>query len=72
MCFGTKTLYRFDLQRIRGAYVLQGAWRGFVVKKVRADKQRNRNQAATKIQALWKGFWIRSRESFFPDLVKLS
>lgn len=53
---------RVELLRIRGAYVLQGAWRGFVVKKVRADKVKVRNQASAKIQALWRGYWIRSRK----------
>ncbi|KAJ3300337.1 hypothetical protein HK104_001755 [Borealophlyctis nickersoniae] len=52
--------HRQELLRIRGAYILQNAWRTYVIKRVRADKLRTRNRAAARIQAFWKGYWVRS------------
>ncbi|KAJ3079282.1 hypothetical protein HK102_003882, partial [Quaeritorhiza haematococci] len=59
---------RHVLIKVRGAYVLQNAWRSFLVKRVREDKLRTRNRAAARIQALWKGYWVRSR-ILFDDLI---
>ncbi|KAI9205006.1 uncharacterized protein BJ171DRAFT_458658 [Polychytrium aggregatum] len=52
--------HREELFRIRGAYILQNAWRAFLVKRVRSDKIKTRNRAAARIQAFWKGYWVRS------------
>ncbi|KAJ3038616.1 hypothetical protein HDV00_000460 [Rhizophlyctis rosea] len=54
--------HRQELLRVRGAYVLQNAWRSYQIKRVRADKLRTRNRAAARIQAMWKGYWVRSRK----------
>ncbi|KAI8810375.1 hypothetical protein BJ742DRAFT_202319 [Cladochytrium replicatum] len=51
---------RHQLIKVKGVYVLQTAWRQFQVKRVRADKFKIRNRAAARIQAVWKGFWVRS------------
>ncbi|KAL7754365.1 hypothetical protein RI367_000346 [Sorochytrium milnesiophthora] len=52
--------HRHDLLRIQAAYAIQEAWRAHRVRKVRTEKLRMRNTAATRVQALWKGFWVRS------------
>ncbi|KAJ3113481.1 hypothetical protein HDU96_003348 [Phlyctochytrium bullatum] len=52
--------HRQQLFRVRAAYILQKAWRHFRTRKIRNDKIRTRNRAAAKIQALWKGYWVRS------------
>ncbi|KAI9102807.1 hypothetical protein DFS34DRAFT_576986 [Phlyctochytrium arcticum] len=52
--------HRFELLRIRGAYILQNAWRSYMYRRVRAEKVRTRHQAAARIQAVWKGYWVRS------------
>ncbi|KND01565.1 uncharacterized protein SPPG_03365 [Spizellomyces punctatus DAOM BR117] len=52
--------HRAELLRIRGAYILQSAWRNYLHRRVRAEKVRTRHRAAARIQALWKGYWVRS------------
>ncbi|KAJ3161365.1 hypothetical protein HDU86_007147 [Geranomyces michiganensis] len=52
--------HREQLLRIHGAYVIQGGWRNYLHKRVRAEKVRTRHRAAARIQALWKGYWVRS------------
>ncbi|KAI9363417.1 hypothetical protein DFJ73DRAFT_811117 [Zopfochytrium polystomum] len=52
--------HRGDLLRIRGAYVIQSAWRSYQQRKVRSEKIRTRNRAAARLQAFWKGYWVRS------------
>ncbi|KAJ3197485.1 hypothetical protein HK101_003183 [Irineochytrium annulatum] len=54
------TRHRAELFRVRSAYVIQKAWRNYVSRKVRSDKIRTRNRAGAKIQAFWKGYWVRS------------
>nr|KAJ3421640.1 hypothetical protein HK105_002847 [Polyrhizophydium stewartii] len=51
---------RHNLLEIRGAYVLQNAWRNKLQRRIRAEKVKTRNKAATRIQSLWRGFWVRS------------
>ncbi|KAI8925687.1 hypothetical protein BC831DRAFT_498185 [Entophlyctis helioformis] len=51
---------RHNLLEIRGAYILQNAWRNALQRKIRTEKLKTRNKAATRIQALWRGFWVRS------------
>lgn len=58
----TPTFKREELFRIHGAYVLQSTWRHYVQKRVRKERMRTRKTASTRIQALWRGFWIRSRK----------
>lgn len=57
--------HRKELFEIRGAYILQNAWRSVMAKRVRSDKMKTRHLAAARIQALWKGFWTRSRMLLF-------
>ncbi|RKO94582.1 hypothetical protein BDK51DRAFT_15469, partial [Blyttiomyces helicus] len=52
--------HRSELYTIRAAYVLQKAWRRFVARRIRADKVRTRHSAAARLQAFWKGYWVRS------------
>ncbi|KAJ3016068.1 hypothetical protein HKX48_004246 [Thoreauomyces humboldtii] len=52
--------HREDLLRIHGAYIIQSGWRSYLHKRVRAEKVRTRHRAAARIQALWKGYWVRS------------
>ncbi|KAI9331354.1 hypothetical protein BDR26DRAFT_870379 [Obelidium mucronatum] len=52
--------HRGELIRIRAAYILQNAWRNFVQKRVRSEKIKTRHSAAARIQAYWKGYWVRS------------
>ncbi|KAI8848939.1 hypothetical protein BC829DRAFT_425405 [Chytridium lagenaria] len=54
------TRHRQFLFRVRAAYILQKTWRHYRTRKIRNDKIRTRNRAAAKIQALWKGYWVRS------------
>ncbi|KAJ3097483.1 hypothetical protein HDU97_004850 [Phlyctochytrium planicorne] len=49
-----------QLFRVRAAYILQKSWRNYRTRKIRNEKIRTRNRAAAKIQALWKGYWVRS------------
>jgi hypothetical protein len=51
-----------ELFRVRAAYILQSAWRNYVQRRIRTEKIRTRNRAAAKLQALWKGYWVRSRK----------
>jgi hypothetical protein len=48
------------LLRLKGAYVLQVAWREYSKKKILRDKEKLQNIAITKIIALWRGYWVRS------------
>jgi hypothetical protein len=59
--------YREGLFEIHGAYVLQNAWKVVLAKRVKANKIKTRNMAAARIQALWKGYWTRSRIFFFEE-----
>ncbi|KAI8921425.1 hypothetical protein DFJ77DRAFT_163161 [Powellomyces hirtus] len=52
--------HRKELLRIHGAYIIQSGWRSYLHKRVRAEKVRTRHRAAARIQALWKGYWVRS------------
>ncbi|KXS13535.1 hypothetical protein M427DRAFT_369481 [Gonapodya prolifera JEL478] len=52
--------HRSDLAKYHGAFVLQRAWRNYQIKRVRSQKIKIRNMAATRIQSLWRGYWIRS------------
>ena len=52
--------HRKQLFEFQSAYVLQNAWRSFIAKKVQGEKKKIRNIAASRIQALWKGFWTRA------------
>ncbi|KAI9141422.1 hypothetical protein BKA69DRAFT_1139007 [Paraphysoderma sedebokerense] len=52
--------HRTDLLRLRSAFVIQRVWRQYRLRKIRQEKLRTRNAAATRIQALWKGCWVRS------------
>ncbi|KAI8589518.1 hypothetical protein BDZ88DRAFT_461954 [Geranomyces variabilis] len=52
--------HREQLLRIHGAYIIQNGWRSYLHKRVRAEKVRTRHRAAARIQALWKGYWVRS------------
>ncbi|ORZ33671.1 hypothetical protein BCR44DRAFT_1195279 [Catenaria anguillulae PL171] len=52
--------HRVILLRVHAAMRIQTIWREFRMRRVRAQKIRTRNAAATRIQALWKGYWIRS------------
>jgi hypothetical protein len=55
------------LLEISAAYVIQRAWRAALQKRIRARKVRTKNLAAVKIQAAWKGYWVRSRKFQFID-----
>ncbi|ORY38662.1 hypothetical protein BCR33DRAFT_754541 [Rhizoclosmatium globosum] len=52
--------HRGELLRIRAAYILQNAWRNFIQKRIRIEKIKTRHSAAARIQAFWKGYWVRS------------
>ncbi|KAJ3371668.1 hypothetical protein GGF31_002647 [Allomyces arbusculus] len=52
--------HRHGLMMVHAALVLQAAWRARRMRRVRAEKLRTRHAAATRIQALWKGYWVRS------------
>ncbi|XJO77036.1 hypothetical protein BDV3_001679 [Batrachochytrium dendrobatidis] len=51
---------RHSLLEIRSAYIIQRAWRKVLYKRVCAEKAKTRNKASTRIQSLWRGFWVRS------------
>ncbi|KAJ3412016.1 hypothetical protein HDV05_001397 [Chytridiales sp. JEL 0842] len=53
--------HRHELFRVRAAYILQNAWRNYVQRRIKAEKIKTRNKATAKIQALWKGYWVRSQ-----------
>lgn len=53
-------LTRKQLLQICAAYVIQRAWRTTINRRIRLRKIRIKHLAATKIQALWKGFWVQS------------
>jgi len=46
-------------------YKVQRAWREYQAKKIRNVKIETRNKAATKIQALWRGYHTRICKYFF-------
>ncbi|KAJ3246138.1 hypothetical protein HDU78_007785 [Chytriomyces hyalinus] len=52
--------HRGELIRIRAAYILQNAWRNYIQRRVRAEKIKTRHSAAARLQAFWKGYWVRS------------
>jgi hypothetical protein len=52
--------HRHELFKFQSVYVLQNAWRSVIAKKVRSEKKKVRNIAASRIQALWKGYWTRA------------
>ncbi|KAI9006126.1 hypothetical protein BC832DRAFT_470038 [Gaertneriomyces semiglobifer] len=56
--------HRKQLLQIRAAYIIQGAWRNYLYRRVRAEKVRTRHRAAARLQALWKGYWVRSHIHF--------
>ena len=55
--------FRSQLLRISAAFVIQRAWRNTQQKRIRARKVKTKHLAATKIQAAWNGFWVRSHTS---------
>jgi len=50
---------RQGLVILSSAYKIQKTWREYQAKKIRSIKIDTRNKAATKIQALWKGYHTR-------------
>ncbi|KAJ3204434.1 hypothetical protein HK099_001163 [Clydaea vesicula] len=52
--------HRKELFKIHSAYVLQNAWRAYIQRRILNEKIKTRNSAGSRIQALWRGFWVRS------------
>ncbi|TPX34508.1 hypothetical protein SmJEL517_g02865 [Synchytrium microbalum] len=52
-------MHRHELLRVRAALQLQAAWRVYKVRKMRRDSSKIRHKAATRIQAAFKGYWVR-------------
>lgn len=50
-----------NLVQIAAAYTIQRAWRKMLERRIRIEKIETKNCAGVKIQAAWKGFWVRSR-----------
>ncbi|KAJ2999525.1 hypothetical protein HDV02_002672 [Globomyces sp. JEL0801] len=51
------------LKRLCAAYRIQRAWRNYTRKRIMLQKVKTRHLAATKIQANWKGFWVRTHST---------
>ncbi|KAI8914438.1 hypothetical protein EDD86DRAFT_186711 [Gorgonomyces haynaldii] len=51
---------RETLFRMQAAYKIQRWFRQNMERKILLQKARTRNMAATRLQALWRGFWVRS------------
>ncbi|KAI8899147.1 hypothetical protein BC833DRAFT_587015 [Globomyces pollinis-pini] len=51
------------LKRLCAAYHIQRAWRNYTRKRIMLQKVKTRHLAATKIQANWKGFWVRTHST---------
>ncbi len=58
----TSIYRRKQILQLSATYVIQRAWRNTLQKRIRARKVKTKNLAAIKIQAAWKGFWVRSRK----------
>ncbi|KAI9224109.1 hypothetical protein BC828DRAFT_374299 [Blastocladiella britannica] len=52
--------HRASLLKLHAALRIQNIWREYRMRRVRAKKIQTRHAAATRLQALWKGYWIRS------------
>ncbi|KAI9190216.1 hypothetical protein H9P43_001649 [Blastocladiella emersonii ATCC 22665] len=52
--------HRTGLLQLHAAIRIQSMWREIRMRRVRAQKIRTRHAAATRLQALWKGYWVRS------------
>ncbi|TPX41026.1 hypothetical protein SeMB42_g05767 [Synchytrium endobioticum] len=51
--------HRHELLRVRAVLMLQSAWRAYRVRKIAHDSNKIRHKAATRIQAAFKGYWVR-------------
>jgi hypothetical protein len=53
--------HRSELIKIKAIYTVQRFWRSILLRRAKEEKYKTRYLAATRIQSLWRGFWIRSR-----------
>lgn len=51
---------RFSVLQICAAFAIQRAWKKCQIRRIRTRKAKTKHMAAVKIQAVWKGFWVRS------------
>lgn len=61
--------HRQELFEIHASYVIQRWWRKMKLKNIAAAKIRIRNTACTRLQSLWRGFWVRSRKCQIAQLM---